>query len=72
VIDDQWASVGSENFNRGSWTHDSELSAAICDPGYARALRLNLAAEHLDHPGPMDDLHDPDGRPVKLRMRRSF
>ena len=129
VIDDQWASVGSDNFNRRSWTHDSELSAAICDSGYARDLRLNLAREHLDRRGPMDDLHDlaetftifadcatklqrwydghcqgarppgrlrpanegaltrfsrawatplyhliydPDGRPVNLRMRRSF
>jgi len=129
VIDDRWASVGSDNFNRRSWTHDSEVSAAVCDPGYARALRLNLAAEHLDRSGPMDELHDlaqtfaifadcaaqlegwydggcrgarppgrlrpvddgtltwftrawtmplyrllydPDGRPVKVRMRRSF
>ena len=58
VIDDQWASVGSDNFNRRSWTHDSEISAAVCDPGYARALRLNLAGEHLDRNGPMNDLHD--------------
>lgn len=129
VIDDQWASVGSDNFNRRSWTHDSELSAAVCDPEYARTLRLDLAREHLDRPGSMDDLHDlaetfsifadcatelqrwydggcqgarppgrlrpvddgtltrftrawtmplyrllydPDGRPVKVRMRRSF
>jgi len=53
VIDDQWASVGSDNFNRRSWTHDSEVSAAVCDPGYARALRLSLAREHLDIPGPL-------------------
>jgi phosphatidylserine/phosphatidylglycerophosphate/cardiolipin synthase-like enzyme len=31
VIDDTWCSVGSDNFNRRSWTHDSELSNAILD-----------------------------------------
>jgi phosphatidylserine/phosphatidylglycerophosphate/cardiolipin synthase-like enzyme len=59
VIDDVWATVGSDNFNRRSWTHDSELSAVVVDrasgdgPGeasYARRLRLALAAEHLDRP----------------------
>jgi phosphatidylserine/phosphatidylglycerophosphate/cardiolipin synthase-like enzyme len=48
VIDDIWASVGSDNFNRRSWTHDSELSCVVFDAGYARSLRLTLAAEHLD------------------------
>jgi phosphatidylserine/phosphatidylglycerophosphate/cardiolipin synthase-like enzyme len=34
VIDDTWAIVGSDNFNRRSWTHDSELSCAVLDlPG---------------------------------------
>jgi len=59
VIDDQWASTGSDNFNRRSWTHDSEVSVAIRDPGYARALRLTLAREHLDRNENVDDLHDP-------------
>ncbi|MER5928160.1 phospholipase D-like domain-containing protein [Streptomyces mirabilis] len=31
VIDDVWASVGSDNVNRRSWTHDSELSCAVVD-----------------------------------------
>src|SRR3712207_174118 len=31
VVDDTWASVGSDNFNRRSWTHDSELSSAVLD-----------------------------------------
>ncbi|GAB3792940.1 phospholipase D family protein [Nocardioides ungokensis] len=53
VVDDTWATIGSDNFNRRSWTHDSELSAVVVDQGpdphaYARRLRLTLAAEHLD------------------------
>lgn len=31
VVDDVWACVGSDNFNRRSWTHDSELSCAVID-----------------------------------------
>ena len=61
VVDDIWASIGSDNFNRRSWTHDSELSAVVVDRStygddegehgaYARRLRLALAAEHLDRP----------------------
>jgi phosphatidylserine/phosphatidylglycerophosphate/cardiolipin synthase-like enzyme len=66
VVDDVWMSVGSDNFNRRSWTHDSELSSTVLDatldereprdPGgrgdgarvVARDLRLRLAREHLD------------------------
>jgi len=50
VVDDEWACIGSDNTNRRSWTHDSELSAAFVDgdpDGVVRALRLELAAEHL-------------------------
>jgi phosphatidylserine/phosphatidylglycerophosphate/cardiolipin synthase-like enzyme len=31
VIDDVWMMAGSDNFNRRSWTHDSELSLSILD-----------------------------------------
>jgi phosphatidylserine/phosphatidylglycerophosphate/cardiolipin synthase-like enzyme len=31
VIDDVWLAVGSDNLNRRSWTHDSELSCAVID-----------------------------------------
>jgi phosphatidylserine/phosphatidylglycerophosphate/cardiolipin synthase-like enzyme len=147
VIDDVWATVGSDNLNRRSWTHDSELSCAVIyaelddrtpvDPGglgdgsrkFARELRLSLWAEHLgrspsdpslldvahgsdlwreaardlkDRRSSGDEAHrppsrvrphvidpvtirshpwaglayrlifDPDGRPLKLRLRRRF
>lgn len=48
IVDDTWASTGSDNFSRRSWTHDSELTAVVLDESYARDLRLTLAAEHLD------------------------
>ncbi|MGV0791010.1 phospholipase D family protein [Mycolicibacterium sp. XJ1819] len=52
VIDDVWACVGSDNLNRRSWTHDSELSCAVLDTDgeFARDLRLRLLREHLDRP----------------------
>ena len=71
IIDDEWAKVGSDNINRRSWTHDSELACAVVDespegpPGdgegsFARDLRLRLAREHLDRAAGDDgDLLDP-------------
>ncbi|MEV4891486.1 phospholipase D-like domain-containing protein, partial [Nonomuraea sp. NPDC055795] len=59
VVDDVWATIGSDNVNLRSWTFDSELSCAVVDEEpdprppagarrFARDLRLTLAAEHLD------------------------
>jgi len=31
VVDDIWVAIGSDNLNRRSWTHDSEISCAILD-----------------------------------------
>jgi phosphatidylserine/phosphatidylglycerophosphate/cardiolipin synthase-like enzyme len=36
VVDDVWAMIGSDNFNRRSWTHDSELSCAVIDFAHDR------------------------------------
>jgi phosphatidylserine/phosphatidylglycerophosphate/cardiolipin synthase-like enzyme len=125
VVDDEWVTVGSDNFNRRSWTHDSELSAAVVHHDFARGLRQELAREHLgtdtdvaieDHfdayaasaqaleswrrapgsaarpPGRLRSIdspaqarltrlwadplyrlvYDPDGRPLDLRLRRTF
>jgi phosphatidylserine/phosphatidylglycerophosphate/cardiolipin synthase-like enzyme len=57
VVDDTWAAVGSANLNLRSWTHDSELTAAVLDVDYARALRVELLSEHLDDA--VGDLDDP-------------
>jgi phosphatidylserine/phosphatidylglycerophosphate/cardiolipin synthase-like enzyme len=76
VIDDVWAAVGSDNFNTSSWTHDSELTAAVLDSErdprepsdpaglgdgarrFARELRLAMLRDHLDVDRD-DDLVDP-------------
>jgi phosphatidylserine/phosphatidylglycerophosphate/cardiolipin synthase-like enzyme len=52
VIDDTWSCVGSDNLNRRSWTHDSELTCAVLDREgtFARDLRVRLLREHLDRP----------------------
>jgi phosphatidylserine/phosphatidylglycerophosphate/cardiolipin synthase-like enzyme len=49
VVDDEWMTVGSDNLNLRSWTHDSELTCAIVDPDgvLPRSVRTSLWAEHL-------------------------
>ena len=71
VVDDTWCTVGSDNFSRRSWTHDSELSAVVVDTAapdhspFARRLRLVLASEHLERsvdgptfPGDVSEIAD--------------
>ncbi len=62
IIDDVWMMVGSDNMNRRSWTHDSELSCAVLD-------------ETLDQRTPADPAGLGDGarklaRDARLRLWR--
>lgn len=71
VIDDVWASVGSDNFNRRSWSSDSEIACAVQDlrvedrgtpaphDSFALRVRRELVAEHLGV-APEDVPDDPD------------
>ncbi|MDX6280342.1 MAG: hypothetical protein QOH03_1413, partial [Kribbellaceae bacterium] len=47
VVDDEWFTCGSDNFNRRSWTNDSELTCAVVGDGLARSVRAELWSEHL-------------------------
>ena len=52
VVDDHWMTIGSDNLNLRSWTHDSELTCAVVDPDQelARSVRTSVWAEHLGLP----------------------
>ena len=59
IVDDTWFTCGSDNFNRRSWTSDSELTCAVVAPELARNLRLQLWSEHLCLPAGDPALVDP-------------
>ncbi|UKA59468.1 phospholipase D family protein [Arthrobacter sp. FW306-2-2C-D06B] len=60
IIDDTWFTCGSDNFNRRSWTTDSELTCAV----------LDTTADNGDLPG-IDTGHDASGplaRGLRLQL----
>ena len=64
VIDDAWATIGSDNFNRRSWTHDSELSAVVVDEaGRVRPSAAAHARRRAPRPEPttLADCVEPAG-----------
>jgi phosphatidylserine/phosphatidylglycerophosphate/cardiolipin synthase-like enzyme len=44
IVDDVWFTCGSDNFNRRSWTNDSELTCAVIDPTRDERHPLDLSA----------------------------
>jgi phosphatidylserine/phosphatidylglycerophosphate/cardiolipin synthase-like enzyme len=62
VVDDVWATIGSDNLNRRSWTHDAELTAAVVDPE-----RDHRAPED---PGGLGDGARVFARELRLRLWR--
>jgi phosphatidylserine/phosphatidylglycerophosphate/cardiolipin synthase-like enzyme len=60
IIDDTWATVGSDNLNMRSWTYDTELSCAVLDGthDYASSLRRRLNREHVDRDLSLPDVFD--------------
>jgi phosphatidylserine/phosphatidylglycerophosphate/cardiolipin synthase-like enzyme len=44
IVDDVWFTCGSDNFNRRSWTNDSELTCAVIDPTRDERQPLDLSA----------------------------
>ena len=54
IVDDEWFACGSDNFNRRSWTNDSELTCAVVAPEVARSLRSELWSEHLGGSAELD------------------
>jgi phosphatidylserine/phosphatidylglycerophosphate/cardiolipin synthase-like enzyme len=62
VVDDVWAAVGSDNMNRRSWTHDSELSCAVLDS--------RLDGRSPTDPGEMGDGARVFARELRLELWR--
>ncbi|MEV4131339.1 phospholipase D-like domain-containing protein [Dactylosporangium sp. NPDC049742] len=71
VVDDTWATTGSDNVSLRSWTHDSELTCAVLDPAgsYARDLRERLCREHLEldelPEGPIEEVFDASAKALQ-------
>lgn len=63
VVDDAWMTIGSDNLNLRSWTHDSEITCAVVDPAgtLPRALRTSLWGEHLGLAPDDPRMSDPGG-----------
>ena len=62
IVDDVWAMVGSDNLNRRSWSHDSELSIGVLD--------AELDAREPRDPAGLGDGARTFARNLRLRLWR--
>jgi phosphatidylserine/phosphatidylglycerophosphate/cardiolipin synthase-like enzyme len=62
IVDDVWAMVGSDNLNRRSWSHDSELSIGVLDS--------ELDAREPHDPAGLGDGARAFARELRLRLWR--
>ena len=74
IVDDIWVAVGSDNLNRRSWTHDSEISCAILDethderePRRPRRPRRSVRASSLARRASASHASTRAGRPTSTR-----
>ena len=74
VVDDAWMTIGSDNLNRRSWSHDSEITCAVVDPEekLPRSLRTSLWSEHLGLPEDDPRLGDLDSAMSLWREREGM
>jgi phosphatidylserine/phosphatidylglycerophosphate/cardiolipin synthase-like enzyme len=49
IVDDNWLTVGSANLNEHSLFNDTEMNIVSRDRALAKATRLRLWSEHLEH-----------------------
>jgi len=68
VVDDEWASVGSDNINRRSWTHDSELSCAVVEEPVDSPRSTDPSGGPREPDG-ADATDGQGGRPFPLALR---
>jgi phosphatidylserine/phosphatidylglycerophosphate/cardiolipin synthase-like enzyme len=69
IVDDTWAVIGSDNFNRRSWTHDSEVSCAIIDEAPWPAAESGTGGPGTGGPGAVGTFA---GRPPSMRRAGTF
>jgi phosphatidylserine/phosphatidylglycerophosphate/cardiolipin synthase-like enzyme len=50
IVDDAWFTIGSANLNEHSLFNDTEMNVVTHDAAFAKATRLRLWSEHLEHP----------------------
>ena len=70
IVDDVWAMIGSDNLNRRSWTHDSELSIAVAS-GFVEVSddKVTILSDVCELP---DEIDVPRAQAAKARAEEAL